>query len=74
MDTAAATTRFSLDGFHPNNRGQAVLTNLFIEAINSQLDLTGGDALVPVPTEGALGWDPTYPEPPTRSNLASLLD
>jgi lysophospholipase L1-like esterase len=69
VEQAAATTRFSLDGFHPNNRGQTLLANLFIEGINTELGLSGGDALVPVPDTAV--WDPTYPEPLGAAALAA---
>ncbi len=71
VEKAAATTGFSLDGVHPNNRGQTLLTNLFIEGINTELGLTGEDALGFV-DEAA--WDPTYASYVGKSRqLAALL-
>jgi len=52
---AAATTMFSLDGIHPNNRGYALLANACIDTINARL----GTA-VPHVDLGAVVWDPTY--------------
>ena len=37
---AAAMTAFSLDGVHPNNHGQGIVANAFLEVINT---LTGSD-------------------------------
>ncbi len=36
---APATTAFSLDGVHPNNAGNAIIANKFIEKINEALSL-----------------------------------
>jgi hypothetical protein len=52
---AAATTYFSLDGIHPNNRGYGLVANGFIDVINEALDT----ALPHVDIDG-LVWDPTY--------------
>lgn len=57
VEMAAATTMFSLDGVHPNNKGYGLTANVFIDAIN---DLVGTDA-APVDL-GTLTWDPTYGE------------
>jgi len=54
-EAAAATTLFSLDGIHPNNRGYGVVANGFLEVMNTNL----GTAFPMVDTE-ALSWDPTY--------------
>ena len=53
--TAAATTYFSLDGIHPNNRGYALVANGMIEVINEAL----GTEMATIPME-AITWDPTY--------------
>jgi hypothetical protein len=53
--TAAATTVFSLDGVHVNNKGYGVVANAFIDVIN---DLAG-TAVAAVNLNG-LVWDPTY--------------
>lgn len=50
-----ATTAFSLDGIHPNNRGQGLVANAFVEAINE----AAGTSLAGVDV-GSLVWDPTY--------------
>lgn len=50
---AAATTLFSLDGIHPNNRGYAVVADEFLEKIGEMTGQTFD--LVPAQT-----WDPTY--------------
>jgi lysophospholipase L1-like esterase len=60
VEEAAATTLVSLDGLHLNTRGQSLLANAFLTAINGALDLTGGQALAPVPI---VPWDPTHPAP-----------
>ena len=70
VEEAAATTRFSLDGVHPNNRGQTLLANLFLEGINTELGLSGDEALVQLPDTAV--WDPTYPPPPGTAGLAAL--
>ncbi len=54
-EAAAATTLFSLDGIHPNNRGYGVVANGFLETMNTNL----GTEFPMVDTE-ALSWDPTY--------------
>lgn len=54
-ETAAATTLFSLDGIHPNNKGYARVANGFLQAMNDQL---GTD--FPLVNEAAITWDPTY--------------
>ena len=54
----AASTYFSLDGVHPNNKGYAFTANAFLAKIN---DVTGSSwAQVPV---DAFVWDPTYGVP-----------
>ena len=54
----AASTYFSLDGVHPNNKGYAFVANAFLEKINQ---VTGSSwAQVPV---DAFVWDPTYGAP-----------
>ncbi len=67
---AAATTLFSLDGVHPNNRGYTRAANVFIGAINTELGLTGADA-VPEAADDET-WDPTYPSPMPPPGLAAL--
>jgi hypothetical protein len=57
--TAAATTAFSLDGVHPNNRGYGIVANAFIDVIND----AAGTSVSHVNT-GNLSWDPTYGRPP----------
>jgi lysophospholipase L1-like esterase len=69
VEQAAQTTVFSLDGIHPNNVGHSRVANVFIEAINTELGLTGEQALVPVPDAA---WDPTYP-PPAPAGLAAAV-
>ncbi len=54
-ETAAATTYFSLDGIHPNNRGYALVANGMIDVINGAL----GTELPQIPI-AAITWDPTY--------------
>jgi len=63
IETAAATTYFSLDGIHPNNRGYGLVANGFIDAINAALGTT-----LPQIDIGALIWDPTYGQltPPAK--------
>jgi len=68
-DTAAATTVYSLDGIHPNTKGQSRIANVFIEAINSSLELDGSEALIPVHD---VEWDPSYPAPPQPGKLGGL--
>ncbi len=55
VEGAAATTYFSLDGIHPNNRGYGLVANGFIDVINAAL----GTDLPQVDIDG-LTWDPTY--------------
>jgi lysophospholipase L1-like esterase len=55
VQTAAATTVFSLDGLHFNNRGQGVLANLFLPAINQ-----GAGTNVAEVDVSELSWDPTH--------------
>jgi len=55
VETAAATTYFSLDGIHPNNRGYGLVANGFIDVINDALDTS-----LPEIDLGGLTWDPTY--------------
>jgi hypothetical protein len=55
VETAAATTYFSLDGIHPNNRGYALVANGMIDVINTAL----GTELAQIPL-AAITWDPTY--------------
>ncbi len=69
VEQAAATTVFSLDGIHPNNKGQSRLANVFIAAINTELQLAGEAALVPVPDAV---WDPTYPAPDMPGAVTAL--
>ena len=69
-EDAATATLFSLDGIHPNNRGYTLVANVFIDAINTELGLTGGNALVDVPDDEV--WDPTYPPPPVLASFAAL--
>lgn len=57
VEVAAGLTAFSLDGLHPNNRGYSMVANVFIDAINEELELMGDDAIAPL-TEAV--WDPTY--------------
>ncbi len=60
--TAAATTYFSLDGIHPNNRGYALVANGMIDVINAEL---GTD--VPQIPLAAITWDPFYGIAPTKA-------
>ncbi len=55
----AATTVFSLDGIHLNNRGNLQIANAFISAINTALELQGssGYGLLTAPISE---WNPTY--------------
>lgn len=55
IEEAAATTYFSLDGIHPNNRGYGLVANGFMDVINEAL----GTELQHVDVDG-LVWDPTY--------------
>ena len=68
--TAAATTYFSLDGFHPNNLGYGAIANEFIKVINT-LDGTS----IPELTVENLVWDPTYgvTTSPTAVSPGSLM-
>jgi hypothetical protein len=50
-----AKAAFSLDGIHPNNRGQGLVANAFIDAING----AAGTEIAHVDI-AALAWDPTY--------------
>lgn len=59
-EDAASTTYFSLDGVHPNNMGYSVVTNTFVDAINTQLGLEGEDMLSHIPAVPG-SWNPTYP-------------
>ncbi len=52
---AAATTYFSLDGIHPNNRGYGFVANGMIATINEALDTS-----IPSVNLANLTWDPTY--------------
>jgi lysophospholipase L1-like esterase len=52
---AGPVTAFSLDGLHPNNMGQGIIANAFIDKINE----AAGVALAPVDV-ASLTWDPTY--------------
>ncbi|MEZ4389210.1 MAG: GDSL-type esterase/lipase family protein [Candidatus Krumholzibacteriia bacterium] len=71
VSAAAAATAFSLDGIHPNSRGYSLVANAFIEAINTELGLSGADAVSYV-DEAA--WDPTYASYAGKSpQLAGLL-
>jgi len=54
-EAAEATTLFSLDGIHPNNKGYGVVANGFLAVMNTEL---GTD--FPMVDTGALTWDPTY--------------
>jgi len=55
IEAAAAMTRFSLDGVHPNNHGYGIIANLFIAKINEMLGTE-----VPEVDLASLVWDPTY--------------
>jgi hypothetical protein len=55
IEAAAATTHFSLDGFHPNNKGYAGIANEFIKVIN---ELDGSE--IPEVDLDTIVWDPTY--------------
>ena len=55
IEAAAAVTHFSLDGFHPNNKGYAGVANEFIKVINT---LDGSD--IPLVDLDSIVWDPTY--------------
>ncbi|MBU1674385.1 hypothetical protein KKA85_01255, partial [bacterium] len=67
IETAAATTYFSLDGIHPNNRGYALVANGFSAVINGAL----GTALPQIDI-GDITWDPTYDMLPKQGG--PLLD
>ncbi|MBK7703504.1 MAG: hypothetical protein IPI34_11780 [bacterium] len=64
---AAATTYFSLDGIHPNNRGYGHVANGFIATINEALD-----ASIPSIDLAGLTWDPTYGVPMNEKAAAGL--
>ena len=64
---AAATTYFSLDGIHPNNRGYGHVANGFIATINEALD-----ASIPSIDLAGLTWDPTYGIPIDDKAAAGL--
>lgn len=66
--TAAATTYFSLDGIHPNNRGYALVANGMIDAINAALDTE-----LPQFPLAAFTWDPTYGIPLKSASDGPLL-
>ncbi len=68
VETAAATTYFSLDGIHPNNRGYALVANGMIDVINAAL----GTELAQIPI-AAITWDPTYGIPITAKADGPLL-
>jgi lysophospholipase L1-like esterase len=68
LETAAATTYFSLDGIHPNNVGYGFVANQFIDVINS-LD---GSSIPPVDLAG-LTWDPTYGVTPAAKRAGTGL-
>ena len=70
VEQAAATTAFSLDGLHPNNRGYTLIANTFIEAINVHLGLEG-DAVIAPATERP--WDPTYAAYAGKSNQGLVV-
>lgn len=59
---AAAATRFSLDGVHPNNKGYGVVANAFIDVINT----LAGTEVAAIDVD-ALAWDPTYGQPLTKT-------
>ncbi|MDO9172802.1 MAG: hypothetical protein Q7W29_13325, partial [bacterium] len=64
---AAATTYFSLDGIHPNNRGYGHVANGFIATINEALGTS-----VPSIDLANLTWDPTYGIPIDEKAAAGL--
>lgn len=64
---AAATTYFSLDGIHPNNRGYGHVANGFIATINEALDTS-----IPSINLAGLTWDPTYGIPGDEKAAAGL--
>ncbi len=64
---AAATTYFSLDGIHPNNRGYGHVANGFIATINEALGTS-----VPSIDLAGLTWDPTYGIPIDEKAAAGL--
>lgn len=66
IETAAAITYFSLDGFHPNNHGYGALANEFIKIINA-LDGTS----IPELEFENLVWDPTYGVMASKSSVAA---
>ena len=66
-DIAAATTYFSLDGIHPNNRGYGHVANGFIATINEALGTS-----VPSIDLADLTWDPTYGIPIDEKAAAGL--
>lgn len=55
----ARATLFSLDGIHPNNRGNLLIANNFLAAINAALGLSGPNAYGPL-SAPISEWDPTY--------------
>jgi len=65
VETAAATTYFSLDGIHPNNVGYGLVANSFIDVIN---DLDGTS--IPEVELTTLAWDPTYGVTSARGLIA----
>lgn len=64
--SAATTTKFSLDGIHPNNAGYAMLADAFLEKIG---ELTG-QTFDAVPTQS---WDPTYGQSGSTKQAASVV-
>jgi len=66
-EIAAATTYFSLDGIHPNNRGYGHVANGFIATINEELGTS-----VPSIDLSTLTWDPTYGIPIDDKAAAGL--
>ena len=64
---AAATTYFSLDGIHPNNRGYGFVANGYIATINAALGSS-----IPSIDLANLAWDPTYGIPIDDKAAAGL--
>jgi GDSL-like lipase/acylhydrolase family protein len=69
IEAAAATTLFSLDGIHPNNRGYAKVAEGFIEVLKTELNMPTLAAIPPA----ALTWDPTYGMIPTSAKADAPL-
>ena len=65
-----ANTAFSLDGVHPNNGGQAIVANAFIDVINAAMGAAGYPAIPKLNTADYKGQYVT----PAPAKIASQTD